>query len=136
MNTQAVLLHVGHERTRQREIWGDQDYPAVDPVVTTVPELAPLHAAQFYGIPTAAEAKRRTEQAWAEGKCTWAHILIEEVAESIEAAALHATGSGSLGELRNELIQSAAVAVQWAERAHLPAAPSPVTSPPAQENPL
>jgi hypothetical protein len=44
------------------------------------------------------------------GGLTWGHILIEEVAEAIEAATVEPPN-----RLRAELLQVAAVALRWAD---------------------
>ncbi|WP_236738615.1 hypothetical protein [Mycobacteroides abscessus] len=65
--------------------------------------------AEHYELPSASRAKFMCEDAFKKGEGTYAHILVEEVSEAIEAATL---GQG----LRDELIQVAAVAVAWVEK--------------------
>lgn len=117
-NTQAVLHLVAHERQRQQDKWGEQNHPNIAPVPTAT------DAAEFYGIPTARTAKALTDQRARVGRVTWADILIEELAEAIEAAALYEQAVTAAGceqptarrLLATELVQTAAVAVQWAEK--------------------
>lgn len=67
-----------------------------------------LRMAQEYEIPTSSRAKFMTDTAFGRGRGTWAHILVEEVAEAIEAAT-----TGASADLRTELLQVAAVAMRW-----------------------
>jgi hypothetical protein len=77
--------------------------------------------AEEYEIPTAGHAKSITDRKFIRGQGTWGHILVEEIAEAIEAATVEGPG-----RLRAELIQVAAVALRWCdaidERAALEAA--------------
>ncbi|MET8151380.1 hypothetical protein ACIBSW_25410 [Actinoplanes sp. NPDC049668] len=88
----AVLTEVAAERRRQDERWGQQNHPD---------GTGHWHAAD------AALARKECEQAAETGSLSWRHILLEEVAE--------AAAEAEPGDLRNELIQVAAVAVAWAE---------------------
>lgn len=115
MNIEAMeraLDLVALERHRQYLKWGVQNPPGVLPEIT-----GPKDAAEFYEIPEAWLAKRRTNQGIANDDYTWADILIEEVSEAVEAAAIYQLGVTANGkaELRKELVQVAAVAVQWIE---------------------
>ncbi|ASR85071.1 hypothetical protein SEA_PHELPSODU_60 [Mycobacterium phage PhelpsODU] len=118
--TAKALALIVEERKRQEAKWGEQDHPNVDRIVLEYGEAPTQNSmARFYEVPTALRAKFRTGQAAAAGECTWAHILIEEVAEAIEAATVHdlalLTPEQTLAELRSELVQIAAVAVAWIE---------------------
>ena len=88
-----VLADVYDEIQRQDAKWGDQsqhpDGTADEPAFDTM---------------CADNARRVCQQAFAEGRGTWRHILQEEVAEAYAE-----TGA----ELSIELVQVAAVAVQW-----------------------
>jgi hypothetical protein len=66
--------------------------------------------AEQYRLPSAGVARTSCEGRFRQGEGTWADILVEEVAEAIEAAVLH----GDEG-LRAELVQVAAVAACWVE---------------------
>lgn len=100
-----VLAEVAAERARQDEKWGQQDWPSVTKRFQgSHPHLVALH----YGIPSADTARRICDEAHAAGRGTFAHILIEEVAEAI----------GCLDDeesMREELVQVAAVAVAWVQ---------------------
>ena len=88
-----VLADVYDEINRQDAKWGDQsshpDGTADEPAFDTM---------------CADNARRVCQQAFAEGRGTWRHILQEEVAEAYAE-----TGAN----LSTELVQVAAVAVQW-----------------------
>ncbi|AMU58940.1 hypothetical protein [Mycobacteroides abscessus] len=123
--TGRVLQIVFYERISQNAKWGDQNHPNVETVLTQRPGgCTPERMAEEYGIPSAMRAKYMCQKAAREGEPTWAHILVEEVAEAIEAAthldrAAH-LDSDAFDALRQrlhaELIQTAAVAVAWAEK--------------------
>lgn len=110
-----ALGDVARERQRQDEKWGDQSH---HPDGTGDQEHV-LRALQSQRTPHAVTlseatsgtlaylAKTATDAAAARGTVTWAAILLEEVFE-----ALAADGDR---ELRTELVQVAAVAVQWIE---------------------
>ena len=79
------------------------------PTTRTSGQLA-LWAAHSLEIPTARGARIACERAAEAGLVTWGHILVEEVADAIEAGAV-----ASGGELRAELVQVAAVVCAWLE---------------------
>lgn len=128
-STQEVLQLVAAERQRQQDEWGEQNHPGIDVDAVqlyhecalrfadlTTPESFVEHIAKRHGVPTASDARVVLQRLASAGKATWARILLEEFAEAIEAAALAAIDKGPVEHLRNELIQVAAVAVQWAEK--------------------
>jgi hypothetical protein len=92
--TKAVLLEVQHEREAQDEKWGPQNHPSFGP-------LAPV----VIGADTA-RALCETNHQYGIG--SFADILLEEVAEAFEERTDEA-------KLREELVQVAAVAVNWIE---------------------
>lgn len=131
----SILDEVAAERERQNAKWGEQNHPNVDVVLINRPSVVdgngrtwpgsctPQRMAEHYEIVTAGRAKFLTDHAASHGQCTWAHILIEEVAEAVEAATLldqfvaaHGRPPEHDRDLRKELIQVAAVAVQWVEK--------------------
>lgn len=108
-----VLAEVNAERVRQDAKWGEQNHPDVDPHMAE--EYTPAIVAHtVYGIPAADTAKRLCDEAAKAGECTWAHILVEEVAEAVDAACQVQKGV-DIDALRNEILQVAAVAVSWVE---------------------
>jgi len=106
--TAKALAEVGLERARQHNLWGDQ---------TDVPDgTGPC--ALWYGsnyFPYGDDIARKTAKKaigycqWAAkaGVVTWLDILIEEVSEAL--------AEDDPQKLRTELVQVAAVAVQWIE---------------------
>lgn len=93
------------EQRRQVEKWGEQNHPNL---AVSVAGNLPSVAAQILGIPTAEQAKARCEQDFSLQHANWASILIEELAEVIEQAALEEDE-----RLRAELIQVGAVTASW-----------------------
>jgi hypothetical protein len=88
----SVLAEVEAERRRQDSRWGEQNHP--DGTGDAYADDAAL-------------ARKECEQAADSGELSWRHILLEEVAEAM--------AEREPADLRNELIQVAAVAVAWAE---------------------
>lgn len=87
-----VLADVAAERAAQDIQWGVQDLPD---------GTATAHAA------VADAAKRDVRAAWQAGRLTWRHILEEEFHEALAET--------DPAALRTELVQTAAVAVKWAQ---------------------
>jgi len=107
----SVLDEIAAERARQDAKWGEQNHPSLDPVLLNRPGgCTPERMAEHYEIPTEARAKFLCQTNAERGTCTYAHILIEEVAEAIAA------GVTSEAALRAELVQTAAVVVAWIEK--------------------
>ncbi|NYV73655.1 hypothetical protein HW445_04850 [Streptomyces sp. UH6] len=89
-----MLAEVGRERVRQDEKWGEQNHPDGTGIVPEQKKLAD-------------NARAMCQQAFAEGRGDWAHVLVEEVREAL--------AESDPAALRTELIQVAAVAVAWVE---------------------
>jgi len=105
----SVAKEIAFERGRQDEKWGAQNHRSFIKTVRGFPEAeARKIIAAEYGIPTEEKAKAACDQAMKDGKCTWMHILVEEVCE-VGAAFKNPVA------LRKELIQVAAVAAAWAQ---------------------
>ncbi|MBE1502690.1 hypothetical protein H4696_009790 [Amycolatopsis lexingtonensis] len=109
--TVAVLAEVSAERTRQDELWGEQNHPDGTGSRTVAGRLR--HAARVWW------ERRRLCRADNADRMTWRHVLREEVAEAL------AEHDPAL--LRAELVQVAATAVCWIEaidrRTHFDGAP-------------
>ena len=86
-----VSAEVEDEVERQYELWGEQNHPD--------------GTGGWYGH-DAWRWKRKNEIAVLDGKIAWDLILLEEVYEAL--------AESDPEKLREELIQVAAVAVQWA----------------------
>jgi hypothetical protein len=86
-----VLADVTAEREAQHAVHGVQHH------------LADGTGAEWRAF--AEHMRTECERAAAEGRMTWRHILLEEVAEALAEDEPH--------RIRGELVQTAAVAVQW-----------------------
>jgi hypothetical protein len=100
-HTLLLLRDVGYERVRQAQLWGKQDHPDIPAKVA-----GPANA--FFGIPTEVAGKQLCQDAFRRGMGSFGHILLEEVTEAYAAI-------GDDRALRAELVQVAAVAIQWCE---------------------
>lgn len=98
----GVLDEIAAERGKQDAKWGEQNHPD-----GTGRNLAP-HLRD--------SARNAREQAAAEGRLTWTHVLREEFAE--------AYAETDPAKLRAELVQVAAVAVAWIQAIDRRTAPS------------
>ncbi len=122
-----VLDDIAKERDRQDKKWGKQTHADVDRDLTHRRGGCDAYRmAEEYEIPSAPRAKNNCETRARQDKCTFGHILVEEVAEAIEAAtelqcqlAVNGDRESLIGDrniaLQKELIQVAAVCVQWVE---------------------
>lgn len=90
---------IRNERKLQDAKYGVQSYPLTFDKLNKVPRLISL----YYNTPKSVDAKGACRSAVMKNECTWADILIEEVAEALEAETLE--------QERDELIQVAAVCV-------------------------
>lgn len=115
---EKVEVCVRMARRFQRQKHGDEDHPDVEDVSGAGgdEEACVGRVCEAHGIPEPRVARIICERAFAEGRGAWAHILVEEVSEAVEAAVrqsccpLHAAC-----DLEHELYQVAAVAMAWAE---------------------
>lgn len=98
--TIETAMDVIGERSRQDRQWGAANHPSLPAGVR--------HACAFFGIPTADAMRLMCQDAFRRGTGSYAHVLLEEVAEAIEDA-------NEPAKLRAELVQVAAVAMKWIE---------------------
>lgn len=91
--TVDVLIDIKQERARQDVKWGQQNHPDG----TGGLALIVLSDA----------AREACDRAMAAGETTWRHILLEEIFEAM--------AEDDSVALRKELVQSAAVIVNWIE---------------------
>lgn len=99
-STETVLSDVGEEREHQFAKWGPQHHP--DGTMLYGPftdDMTYGDAAEFF--------RAQCDQHAAEGRVTWADILLEETFEAL--------AESDLVRLRKELVQVSAVAVAWVE---------------------
>ena len=107
----SALDAVLAERQRQDAKWGEQNHPMTPRGQNR--SVSPEHfACEVLGVPTAREARESCDNAHRRGDGTYAHILVEEVAEFVEACVLHGDASD---EARAEMVQVAAVALAMLE---------------------
>lgn len=114
--TRNVLDEVLAERKRQDAKWGEQSHPMIPAEIerearahNTVPAFFACHV---LGIDDAKAARDECERAHRLGYGTYTHILIEELAEFIEACVKHGEASD---EAWGELVQTVAVGVAMLE---------------------
>lgn len=123
--THAVLDEIAAERGRQFAKWGDQaDCADADPelMLQALNASGDLYAitaaadqlAAAYGIPRADRAKRVCQREADRHGGTHAGIVIEEIAELIEAV-VYSHAEADVTKMRAEAIQAAACLVQWIE---------------------
>lgn len=98
-----VLEEVSRERARQDEKWGEQNHP--DGTLDDRHLLGRAHLPRWSTIRR--DAQRRVDTLAELGRVEYIDILLEEVAEAF--------AESDPARLRAELIQVAAVAVQWVE---------------------
>jgi len=102
------------ERARQDVKWGQQNHPdgtgrtstPLNRIVHNGP-ISSTSGSRSWAIGLSLLAKAATDKAAKEGTVSWADILLEEVFEAL--------AESDPEKLRTELIQTAAVATQWAE---------------------
>lgn len=101
-----IFNQIVDEIDRQDEKWGDQTHiPSVDPYLLAIRDRG-VNLAEHYEIPSESRAKMICQLAVERGEVTWGHIAVEEMAEIIGAM-------GDEKHRREELVQLAAVLVQW-----------------------
>ena len=101
-----VWLEIMQERDRQDKKWGEQNHPSVDQVLFNRGASADRMCDE-YEIPTEVRAKALLEMRMQRGALTFAHIAVEELSEVVAAS--------NDVDRREELVQLAAVAIQWIE---------------------
>lgn len=96
----GLVLEIADERQRQDAKWGEQNHPNGTGCGVYPMNYAPFTAGQLSVI-----SRMKTDRRAAAGTVTWSDILLEETFEAL--------AEDDPGKLRAELIQLAAVAVQW-----------------------
>jgi hypothetical protein len=96
MTLLSVLAEVHQERSRQDAKWGEQNHPDGTGITPSISRYE------------ADVARSECDTAFAEGRGTYKHILLEEVYEAL--------AESDKAKLRTELIQVAAVATAWVEK--------------------
>lgn len=103
--TSGVLAEIGTERRRQDKKWGEQNHP--DGTGGQPLRLTEVNLDLRTGEELALIFRARCQRLSAAGEVTWRDVLLEEVFEALAET--------DRERLRTELIQIAAVAVQWVE---------------------
>ena len=103
----GVLAELLEERERQDTKWGEQNHPDLNPgLAGEVPAAVRL----FYGLRPTAFLRDDVEADAESGTSNWLAIALEELGEAIDEAI-----AGDDTALRTELIQLAAVFIQWVQ---------------------
>lgn len=124
--THTVLADVLEERRRQHEKWGEQNLPDDSPAVAGLISRSAAWARDEISraIWWDQQPPEEREKVWATPAphLAWPLVLFEEFAEALEEAATTGTFDEPRSDpnqarvrLRAELVQVAAVAVQWIE---------------------
>ena len=106
-----AIADVVAERLRQEAKWGEQNHPMVG-LAARRGFVPPRVACVRLGILGADEARERCDHAHRNHEGAYTHILVEEVAEFVEACVLHGDASD---EARAEMVQVVAVALAMLE---------------------
>ena len=104
-NATQALSDVQNERARQDAKWGEQNHP--DGTGADTKPLRTICSDETGAAALADLATFATDTAAELNLVTWRDILLEEVFEAL--------AESDPAKLRTELIQTAAVATQWAE---------------------
>ncbi len=103
-----IFEQIKAERKRQDAKWGVQNLPSVCKILTDrVGGCSPVRMCEEYEIPTESRAKQLCDTATRRGELTHAHIVLEELSESVSCL--------NDADRRVELIQLAATIVKWIE---------------------
>jgi hypothetical protein len=104
----AILYEVSAERQRQDQKWGEQNHPDGTGPEEHLLGMRCYDTMAFDYADIADRCKEATDANAAEGTVTFADILLEEVFEALAEA--------DPAKVRKELVQVAAVAVQWVQK--------------------
>lgn len=99
-----IIDEIVAERKRQDEKWGVQYLPGIE---LGLAGQTGASICRYYGMRSERAAKAACETAIRVGRCTHAHIVIEELAEALSATTPE--------EMRAELVQTAATVLKWLE---------------------
>lgn len=102
------IVDIALEQQNQLDRWGVQNHPSFG--LSNFPYSITSHSVPLYfELPSEDRAKYLCNEAFKRGKGTFAHILVEEVAEVFEAF-------GDIKALRSKLVQVAAVCASWIDK--------------------
>lgn len=104
-----IFKEIRIERQKQNEKWGEQNHACLDVVLLNrIGSCTPKRMCDEYELPSEERAKQMCDNAFSQGRGTYAHIAVEEMSEVISAFDIH--------KRREELIQLTAVCVAWIEK--------------------
>ena len=111
MEREAIKL-VQAERARQRARWGDEQPHPVTTALPPAARMSVVEAGDLYALTSAADCREVVEMRARSGTLSFGDIIVEELAEAVEASAdAGETSDDSLGEW----VQVAAVSLQIVE---------------------
>ena len=105
----AVTIDVLKKCVEQDRRWGPRRYPSFDVGMTGNADIGPNQLAGFHEVVVPARARLLTEIQSGDGQLSWMTILVEEVSKLCEKYEQPQA-------LRDQLIDVAGVAVQWASQ--------------------
>ena len=116
MTREEIFAEISAERERQEKKFPNQEIPVVCAVLTgRAGGCDEQRMAEEYEIPTQVRAKFLTDTADERRQLTWAHVLVEELAEFVGDATAF-SGSPPRDEMvRKEALQLAACCVRFIE---------------------
>ncbi len=105
----AVTIDVLKKCVEQDRRWGPRRYPSFDAGMTGNADIGPNQLAGFHEVVVPSRARLLTEIQAGDGQLSWMTVLVEEVSKLCEKYEDPKT-------LRDQLIDVAGVAVQWASQ--------------------
>lgn len=103
------LLDVIKKCKEQDDRWGPRQYSSFHPMLVASADTSTIGLAEFHGVTSGRRARLLSAAQDAEGELSWMTILVEEVAKTTEKYEDKAA-------LREQLIDVAGVAIQWASQ--------------------
>lgn len=120
-----VPYHRGHvtadllKKCEEQDLrWGTNVYPSFDLALTSSADTSPGDLAVYHSLPTARDARIGRHESSLNGDLTWIEILTCELSKTTER---YEDKQG----LRDQLVDVAAVAVQWAAQLDAELLPEP-----------
>lgn len=105
----AVTIDVLKKCAQQDRRWGPRQYPSFNPAMTANADIGPNQLAGFHEVVAPVRARLLTQTQDDQGELSWMTILVEEVSKLADKYE-------KPDDLREQLIDVAGVAVQWASQ--------------------
>src|SRR3546814_5774957 len=105
----AVTIDVLKKCAQQDRRWGPRQYPSFNPAMTANADIGPNQLADFHEVVAPVRARLLTQTQDDQGELSWMTILVEEVSKLADKYE-------KPDDLREQLIDVAGVAVQWASQ--------------------